>query len=160
MPTDPEKIRIGQEAGKEVADESLAYYESCRRKMQRAFSPAFLTRELKLIAAQDMADFIQVDAQGSVKPKGFDELKPGRSRIIKKIKEKRRILSKEDGDTILEDTFEFELHDKIRALEMGAELAGLKNKNLDISLHTDKPILIISKPSNGKADGNGSETGT
>ena len=73
-----------------------------------------------------MADFIQVDEQGSVKPLSFDELKKHKSRIIKKIREKRRILNGDGDDTILEDTFEFELHDKLSALKEAICILGLK----------------------------------
>lgn len=106
-----------------------------RRQFERAgFKVPKIARELALIAFADMADFIQVDAEGSVKPLSFLDLKKNKSRIIKKIREKRRILNGKEDDTILEDTFEFELHDKLEAIKLAVEIIGIK-KPLKVDLN-------------------------
>lgn len=89
------------------------------------FTDSRIAKELSLIAFADMADFVQIDEQGSVKPLSIDTLKK-KSRIIRKIKEKRRILNGKDDDTILEDTFEFELYSKLDALQMAIDVKGMK----------------------------------
>jgi phage terminase small subunit len=79
-------------------------------------------KELALIGFADMADFIKVDEGGAVYAIPLEQLKSGASRIIKKIKEKRTIKScqgskdKPSEDMILESTYEFELHDKVKSL--------------------------------------------
>lgn len=93
---------------------------------KRGFTLDNIAKELALIAFADMADFIQVDAEGSIKPLSFEDLKKGKSRIIKKIREKRRILNGKEDDTILEDTFEFELYSKLDAFDLAVSIAGLK----------------------------------
>jgi hypothetical protein len=129
-----------------------------RKKFEEAgFTVPHIAKELALIAFSDMADFVQIDAEGSTKPLSFAELKKNKSRIIKKIREKRRILNGKADDTILEDTFEFELHDKLEALGMAIEIIGIKkpkeiklngNLNLDIAGAKQKlaaRIAVIAK---------------
>jgi len=102
-------------------------FADTRKAFEKAgFTAEKIAEELALIGFADMADFVQVDEQGSVKPLSFDELKKNKSRIIKKIKEKRRILNGDGEDTILEDTFEFELHDKLSALKEAILIMGFK----------------------------------
>ena len=93
--------------------------------LKAGFTANKISKELSLIAFADMADFVQVDSEGSVKPLAFDELKKNKSRIIKKIKEKRRILNGKEDDTILEDTFEFELYSKLDAIKIAVDILGL-----------------------------------
>lgn len=107
-------------AGREVICETRKQFEKA------GFTVPKIAEELALIAFSDMADFVQVDEQGSTKPLSFDELKKNKSKTIKKIREKRRILNGKDDDTILEDTFEFELYDKLDALGMAVEIIGIK----------------------------------
>ncbi len=140
------KEQIGQEAGKEVANASLAYYEACQRKMQRAFSPAFLSRELKLIAAQDMADFIEVDKKGVCRVRSLSELRPGRSRIIKKIKQRKKTRFKSKKEKLVEVTTEFELHDKLDAIRLGAEISGAKRSKMELSGKDGAPLSVIVHP--------------
>jgi hypothetical protein len=102
-------------------------FADTRKAFEKAgFTAEKIAEELALIGFADMADFVQVDEQGSVKPLSFDELKKNKSRIIKKIREKRRIINGDGEDTILEDTFEFELHDKLNALKEAILILGLK----------------------------------
>lgn len=81
-------------------------------------------KELALIGFADMADFIRIDDSGMIQANPLDSLAEGKSRIIRKVKEKRIIRTvpgtkdKPDGEQILESTYEFELHDKIKSLEM------------------------------------------
>jgi len=86
-----------------------------------------IAAEIALVAFSDMADYVQVDEAGSVKPIPFDSLKKGATRAIRKIREKRRILDgKDKDDTILEDTFDLELIDKMDGLRLASECLGLK----------------------------------
>ncbi len=79
-------------------------------------------KELALIGFADMADFVRVDAGGTVAVNPLDTLGPGKSRIIKSIKEKRVIKScggdknTASSDVVMESTLEFVLHDKVKSL--------------------------------------------
>ena len=77
-----------------------------------------IREELARIAFADMADHVEVGSEGEIRIKPFDEMPEGSSRSISGIKEKRRILSTDSGDTILEATLEYKHHDKVRALEL------------------------------------------
>lgn len=115
---------IPAEATKNLRDE---IFKETEQKFHKAgFTAKNIAREYALVAFSDISDYIQVDEQGSVKPISFDSLHPNKTKAIKKIREKRRILNGKENDTILEDTFEFELHDKLEALKEGTNLAGLK----------------------------------
>ena len=131
---------------------------------EKAFKKRFpadkLAKEIALIAFSDMRDYVQVDEAGAAKPLGFDQLKAGRSKVIKKIREKRRILQTKGGDDeiVLEDTFEFELWDKEEALRLGAEYSGYKpvariKAEIDHGLKNlsdDELEALIAKLSTGK----------
>lgn len=108
---------------KQIQQEVFAATQEAYEKA--GFTSKKIARELALIAFADMKDFVQVDEQGSVKPISFNELKK-KSRCIKKIREKRRILNSNDDDTILDDTFEFELYSKLEALSIAIDILGIK----------------------------------
>lgn len=75
--------------------------------------------ELQKVAFADMADYLTVDEDtGGVKAVSFDEMEPGASRAVKKVKERRKIIASGEDNAILEANFEFEHHDKLKALEM------------------------------------------
>jgi hypothetical protein len=116
----------GIETGKEVMCETRRIFE------ESGFSVKEIADELAGIAFADMADFITVDESGIVRAIAFDELKKNKSRIIKKIKERRVIRTekgtkdKPDGEQILDATFEFELHDKLDALGKAIAVIGIQ----------------------------------
>jgi hypothetical protein len=91
-----------------------------------------IAKELALIGFADMADFVTISESGIVQAIPFDELAKGKSRIIKKVKEKRVIRTekgtkdKPDGDEILDATFEFELYSKLDAIQMAGDVLGMK----------------------------------
>lgn len=89
--------------------------------------------ETAKVAFADMGDYAKVQRGGEVTVTPFEKLEPGATRAIKKLKEKRRILSGEDGDTILDQQTEFELHDKLKALETLAKIRGMLKDQVQIS---------------------------
>ena len=98
-------IRAAIEAGKaEISKRNLVKQDE-------------VIRELTLIGFADMADFVTVDRTGSVRANPLDTLEDGKSRIIKKIKEKRTIRLSDDGDqALIDSTLELELCDKVGSL--------------------------------------------
>lgn len=87
-------------------------------------------RGIAFNAFSDMADYVDVDEIGCVKAKTFDQLAPGASRSIKKIREKKVIKSTDSGDTLLESTFEFELNNQPESLrDLGRHLKLFTDKH-------------------------------
>jgi len=108
-----------------------------------------IMRELSLLGFSDMKDHITIDEVGCVQAVGINNLPVGASRAIKKVKERRVIKSiqgtkdKPSEDTILESTFEFELHDKITPLiNMGKELGMFRDRK-EIGLDDQTVELIL-----------------
>lgn len=90
-----------------------------------------ILRELSKVGFSNVADHLTVDEYGCVQAVGLDQLPPGASSAIKKVKERRVIKSTPGGtDPILESTLEYELHDKINPLvQMGKELGMFREKH-------------------------------
>ena len=106
-------------------------------------------QELALVGFANMADFIHVDESGMVQALPFETLAEGQSRIVKKVKDKRVIRSTKgtednpDGDQILDATFEFELCDKVKSLELLARHLGLLHDKTEVDLK--QPVQITIK---------------
>jgi phage terminase small subunit len=99
--------------------------------------------ELELLGYSDMSDFIEIDEGGAVRAFPLSTLANGKSRIIRKVKEKRTIKSTAEGDQILESTYEFELYDKVKPLETLARHHGLLHDKQEIDVK--QPITFITK---------------
>jgi predicted phage terminase large subunit-like protein len=79
------------------------------------------------IAFSDMGDFVDIDDGGGVSYRPSSQLK-GKTKLIKKIKEKRKILSSGEGDgqeVVIESTIEFELYDRQKALDVLSKHFGI-----------------------------------
>ncbi len=70
------------------------------------------------------------------------------TQVIKTIKEKRKIIENEDGSkAILDDTFEFTLHDSLKANELIVKMAGKMQPDTTIQVNTtdnDKITELIN----------------
>ena len=100
-------------------------------------------REMALIGLADMRDFIEIDEGGAIRALPLETLAEGKSRIIKKVREKRTIKSTAEGDQILDSTYEFELCDKVKSLELLARHLGLLHDKQEIDVK--QPITFITK---------------
>ena len=129
--SDHTAFRIGQENLHKPTIEAAIKAEIEKRKATIGITAAEVVRELALIGMADMSDFVRIDEGGMIQANPLDTLSEGRSRIVKKVKEKRTIRttkgteSNPDGEQIMEATYEFELHDKVKALELLAKHLGL-----------------------------------
>jgi len=109
-----------------------------------------VVKELALVGFANMADFIVIDEGGGIQAIPLDQLAEGKSRIIKKVKEKRVIRTvkgtkeKPDGEEILDATYEFELCDKVKSLELLARHLGLLNDKNEFGLNAATAALILS----------------
>jgi hypothetical protein len=105
----------------EVFHETQLIYERAGFKAQR------IAKELATIAFSDIKNYLTVNDDGSLTITPLDTIKPCKSHAIKKIRETTTTVKSNDGDRISTTSkIEFELYDKLRAMEMGVEYAGLK----------------------------------
>ena len=103
-----------------------------KQKARITFTADQVLEELARIGFTDMSDFVEIDEGGAIRAFPLDALPEGKSRIIKKVKEKRVIKSTAEGDQVLDSTYEFELCDKVKALELLARHLGLLNDKLGL----------------------------
>ena len=110
------------------------------QKEKIGLSAESLIAELALVAYQDMDDFVSVDENGAVHIKTLDALKPGRSRVIKKIRERKITRTDKEGNKTTESTMEYELHDKVKCGELLARHLGILHDKTEITGAEGGPI--------------------
>ena len=101
------------------------------RSQRTEITADMVLKELALIGFADMADFIRIDEDGLIQANRLDSLEKNKSRIIKKVKEKRTVKTTLDGAQVLESFYEFELYDKLKSLEMIGKHLGMFNDKQD-----------------------------
>jgi phage terminase small subunit len=126
-----------------------------KRKDRIGITAEEVINELRLIGMANMSDFVKVNEDGSVQVIPLDQLTEGKSRIIKKIREKRVIKSTAEGDQILDGTYEFELCDKVKSLELLSRHLGILHDKQEIDLK--QPLqLTVKKFCSRKKESGGS----
>lgn len=131
-------IRAGysKKTAKQMGTENLskpsiqeAIAEHIKKRTDRTeVTQDMVVAELAKIAFADMADYVEIDADGSVRVKAFDEMPQGASRAIAKIKDIRRLIGSSEGDgkdIILDARLELAHHNKERALELLGKHLGM-----------------------------------
>ena len=73
--------------------------------------------EHRHIAFSNIRDYLEWDADGNVRMYPSEQLSTGQLAAVKKIKTKKTVQREKDGTQIECITFEFELHDKVAALQ-------------------------------------------
>jgi hypothetical protein len=123
--------REGWVKGKSSQELHQTEREALHREAEKAgIDKAKWVKELALLGFSDMADYVDIhDETGATRVRGWDEMNgknPGASRVVKKIREKRTIRQSNDksGDILVDQTFEFELHDKLGALRTIGDAMG------------------------------------
>jgi len=128
------------------------------RSKRTEITQDMVVRELALIGFADMADFVKIDESGMIQALPLDTLAEGKSRIIKKVREKRVIKSTAEGDQVLDATFEFELCDKVKSLENPGRHLGMFHDKTEIDLKHPLNITIkkfYRKKGESESDGSG-----
>lgn len=129
---------------KAAIDEAI---EERRKKL--SVTAESVIAELALIGFADMSDFVKVSDGGAVQVIPLDELAESKSRIIKKIKEKRTIKTlkgtkdQPDGEMVLDDTVEFELCDKVKSLELLSRHLGILHDKQEVDVK--QPVNVTIK---------------
>ena len=116
---------MGQRLLKDVEIQAAIQKAMDNRSKRTEITQDMVVKELALIGFANMADFVKVDDSGMIQAYPLDALEEGKSRIIRKVREKRVIKSTAEGDQILDATYEFELCDKVRSLELLGKHLGL-----------------------------------
>ncbi len=114
-----------------------------KQKARITFTADQVLEELARVGFADMKDFIEIDEGGAIRALPLETLAEGKSRVIKKVREKRTIKSTAEGDQILDSTYEFELCDKVKSLELLARHLGLLHDKTEIDLK--QPVQITIK---------------
>ena len=141
---------IGPENTKKPQIKAAIDAEIEKQKARINITADSVVKELALVGFANMADFIVIDGGGGIQAIPLDQLAEGKSRIIKKVKEKRVIRTvkgtkeKPDGEEILDATYEFELCDKVKSLELLARHLGLLNDKNEFGLNAATAAMILS----------------
>jgi phage terminase small subunit len=140
---------IGRENIRKPHIRAVIDVEIAERAKRLDISAQAVIQELARIGFADMADYIEIDESGMIRALPLDTLAEGKSRIIKKVKEKRTIRTTKgdkdnpDGDQILDDTYEFELHDKVKSLELLAKHLGLLQDKTEVNVNVPITVEIV-----------------
>ena len=108
-----------------------------RQQIDRHFEDMGLTADRILaeqmaLAFSDMGDFLEIAAGGGLTMRAGADLK-GKTKLIRKVKEKRKILTKAEGDgeeMLIDSQIEMELYDRQKALDvLGKHTSGRERIN-------------------------------
>ncbi len=133
----------GERAGLESRDELFNERRAEIEKAGATFKK--IVREIAIIAFSDVQDYITVDQNGKVQAIALSQIRKGKSRAIKKIRETSKMGERKDGEIILKDTkCEFELYDKLDALKYLCKLRGDEPASTNKHEITGGPMLMRS----------------
>lgn len=114
-------IENWKESGKETRSETIQLLDKAGLTDEAIF------KELALMGFSDIADYLTIDEGGALQAKTFEEMEKGKSRAVKKVKERTTITENKDGSHIFKNSqVEYELHDKIEPLKIAIAIKGLK----------------------------------
>ena len=113
-----------------------------QRSARTEITQDMVVKELAKIGFADMSDFVTIDDGGMIQANPLDTLEEGKSRIIRKVREKRVIKSTAEGDHVLDATYEFELCDKVKSLELLGKHLGMFTEKRDINLNQPLEVTI------------------
>lgn len=107
-----------------------------RAALDKAKIPEYkIVNELKIIAFSDIKNHVEVDEGGAMRAIPLDRM-GSKSRAVRKIREKSTITEAKDGQALSKNsTIEYELYDKLAALELLAAFRGMNSKNITLE-HT------------------------
>jgi predicted metal-dependent peptidase len=110
-----------KESGKETRSETIQLLDKAGLTDEAIF------KELALMGLSDIADYLTIDEGGALQAKTFEKMEKGKSRAVKKVREKTTITENKDGSHIFKNSqVEYELHDKIEPLKIAIAIKGLK----------------------------------
>jgi phage terminase small subunit len=110
-----------------------------------------ILEELAIVAYSDLKHYMDIDPDtGAIRAKGFEDMPEKTSRALRAIKEDRVIKEDADGHKVtVFDKIRFELHDKLKALELLGKHIGMFADKMDLSGDvsvTVKKIISDERP--------------
>lgn len=118
----------GEKAYSLLKDPKIQGYLAEKRKQDEEecdISRQAWLNELKVVAFSNMKDYVDIGEGGIIEAKAWNEIDLDKSRAVKRIKERRKVLEAPDGKmAILEVQFDYELHGKLEALKQIGEALG------------------------------------
>lgn len=133
---------IGPELLKKTHVAEAIQKQISERSERTEITQDMVVKELARIGFADMSDFVTIDDGGMIQANPLDTLEEGKSRIIRKVKEKRVIKSTAEGDHVLDATYEFELCDKVKSLELLGKHLGMFTEKREIDLKQPLEVTI------------------
>lgn len=121
--------------------------EQLRDKEQVEVRQARIIRELNRLAFAKLTDVVQWDDEGRITITASDQLTPDQAAAIKKFKVQKRTTYTKDGDEIVDQQIEVELHDKKGPLEILSRIAKL------VDGAKQPAAVVINLNLGGSADG-------
>jgi len=117
-----------------------------RRSKRTEITQDRILKELAMIAFSDIKNYLDIEENtGVIIAKSFKDMPEGESRVIKAIKENRAIKENADGTKItVYDKVTFELHDKMKALELLGKHLGMFVEEVKHSGEISTVIKVIS----------------
>lgn len=115
------ETRNGIEAGNAVQQDAVI------KAFEKAgFTAEKIAKELAIISFSDMKNHVEIDEGGALQALTFKEMKQ-HSRAVKKVKEKTVITESKKGDELYKTSqIEYELYDKLKAIDMAVCIMGIK----------------------------------
>lgn len=127
-----------KESGKETRSETIQLLDKAGLTDEAIF------KELALMGLSDIADYLTIDEGGALQAKTFEEMEKGKSRAVKKVREKTTITENKDGSHIFKNSqVEYELHDKIEPLKIAIAIKGL-NAPSKVEIKTDIAEMLAA----------------
>lgn len=101
-----------------------------KREQRTEIAQDWVLKELVICGGSDLANHLDIDENtGAIRAKGFNEMSGESRRALKSIKEDRVIKEDADGKKVtVYDKVRFELHDKLKALELIGRHLGMFNE--------------------------------
>ena len=130
-------IRAGysEKTARQIGQENLSkpnIQEAIQKAMQKRSGETKITQkmvleELAIIGFSDLQNYINIgEDTGTIVAKTFEEMPENSSRALRAIREDRAIKEDAKGDQVtVYDKIKFELHDKIKALELIGRHLGM-----------------------------------
>jgi phage terminase small subunit len=106
-----------------------------KRAKRLEISQDRILEELAILAYSDLKHYLDIDPDtGAIRAKGFENMPENASRALKAIKEDRVIKEDADGHKVtIFDKVRFELHDKIKPLELLGKHLGMFKDEVQVS---------------------------
>lgn len=114
-----------------------------------------ILQEQARIGFSRIDDHLIIDDDGCVIAKTFEEMPEGALACIKKVRHKKVVRASNTGkgeETIIDNTFEFELYDKQKALDMMGKDLGLGKEQIEITGKLDFVGIEVTLVKPGEAE--------